>query len=161
MKYSRADCEVIYPTAEAGTNFVIMQQNSDPKQMKSTTSTKKYTGTKEKIQCVQWYIQSQDLNLIEMLYWDIKRALQKPMSAKLNELKQHWKEEWVKIPPRAYERKIVLQKTTTESSCCFSQDYLLTEPQRDSDLSTVLLQISEPFSNNSYISHISHIQSFT
>lgn len=97
-----------------------MQQNNDPKQMKSTTSTKNIE--KKIFDVLQWYLQSQDPNLIEMLYWDIKRALQKPISANLNEQKQHWKEEWVKIPPRAYERKIVLQKTTTESSCCFSQD---------------------------------------
>ena len=32
--------------------------------------------------------QSPDLNLIEMLWWDLKRAQEKQISANLNELKQ-------------------------------------------------------------------------
>jgi len=47
----------------------------------------------------QGVVMSQDLTLMEMLWWDLKMAVNKRMSANLDELKQCCKE-WVKIPPQ-------------------------------------------------------------
>lgn len=54
---------------------------------------------------VQWEIkktikgQSSDLNFIEMLWWDIKRAVHEWIPANLHETKQHFMDEWAEIPP--------------------------------------------------------------
>lgn len=53
---------------------------------------------------LQWTSQSPDLNLIEMLWKDPKRTGKKQMAENLNDLKQRYKVEWVKIPPPPCER---------------------------------------------------------
>lgn len=46
------------------------------------------------------------VQLTEMLWWDLNRAVHKQMATNLNKTKQCCKEEWTKIPPQEYERQI-------------------------------------------------------
>lgn len=46
----------------------------------------------------QWNRQSQDLNLMEMLRWDLKRAEHEQTRVNFHELKQHCEEELAKKP---------------------------------------------------------------
>lgn len=47
---------------------------------------------------LQWSSQSLYLNLIEMPWWDLKRAVHKQIPVNLNELKHRCKGEWANIP---------------------------------------------------------------
>lgn len=39
-----------------------------------------------------------NLSLPEIMWWELKKAVNKSMPENRNELKQHFKEEWAKIP---------------------------------------------------------------
>ncbi|KAF7659802.1 hypothetical protein LDENG_00292920, partial [Lucifuga dentata] len=49
---------------------------------------------------LEWPSQSLDLNSIEMLWWDLKRAVHARKLSNVATLKQFCKEEWAKIPPQ-------------------------------------------------------------
>jgi transposase len=74
----------------------VMQQDNDPKHgSKSTTEWLK----QKKIHLLEWPSQSPDLNPIEMLWHDLKRAIHTRNPKNIAELKQFCKVEWSKIPP--------------------------------------------------------------
>ena len=73
-KYSRVKCEAICPTAKAWLKLGHQQDNDPKHSSKSTTECLK----KKRIKVLQWSSQSPDLKLIEMLWWDLKRAVHKP-----------------------------------------------------------------------------------
>jgi len=68
-------CEAICPTAKAGLKLAH-QQDNDPKHSSSSTTE---CVKKKRIKVLQWSSQSPDLNLTEMLWWDLKRAVYEPM----------------------------------------------------------------------------------
>jgi hypothetical protein len=73
-----------------------MQQDNDPKhRSKSTTEWLQ----QKKTRLLEWPSQSPDLNLIEMLWHDLKRTIHTRHPKNVAELKQVCKEEWSKIPP--------------------------------------------------------------
>ncbi len=81
----------------------VMQQDNDPK------LTSKFTSEwlkKNKIKVLEWPSQSPDLNLIEMLWHDLKQSIHDQKPSNVAELKQFCKEEWAKIPPQRCERLI-------------------------------------------------------
>ena len=53
----------------------------------------------KKIRLLEWPSQSPDLNLIEMLWHDLKRAIHTRHPRNIAELKQFCTEEWSKTPP--------------------------------------------------------------
>ena len=68
----------------------------------------------KKIRLLEWPNQSPDLNPIEMLWHDLKRAVHTRHPKKIAELKQFCKEEWSKNPPdrcagliRKYRKRLV------------------------------------------------------
>lgn len=77
-----------------------MHQDNNPKL--SSKSTKQWLKKKQ-IKVLQWSSQSLDLRLIEMFGWDLKRAVQKQKNYKSDEVMQHYKDEWAKIPPQTHD----------------------------------------------------------
>jgi len=59
---------------------------------------------KKRVKVLQWFSHSPDVNLVEMVWWNLKRAVHEHITTSLSALKQHCKEEWDKIPPRWCER---------------------------------------------------------
>ncbi len=55
---------------------------------------------------LEWPNQSPDLNLIEMMWHDLKQSIHARKPSNVSELKQLCKEEWAKIPPQRCERLI-------------------------------------------------------
>ena len=81
----------------------VMQQDNDPKHTSKSTS--EWLKNK-KFKVLEWPSQSPDLNPIEMLWQDLKRAVHARKPTNVTELKQFCMEEWAKIPPRRCERLI-------------------------------------------------------
>ena len=74
----------------------VMQQDNDPKhRSKSTTEWLQ----QKKICLLEWPSQSPDLNPIEMLWHDLKRAVHTRHPNNIAQLKQFCKEECSRIPP--------------------------------------------------------------
>ena len=74
----------------------VMQWDNDPKhRSKSTTEWLQ----EKKIRLLEWPSRTPDLNLIEMLWYELKRAVHTRHPKNIAELKQFCKEEWSKIPP--------------------------------------------------------------
>ncbi len=82
----------------------VMQQDNDLKHTSKSTSE---WLKKNKIKVLEWPSQSPDLNLIEMLWHDLKQSIHAQKPSNVAELKQFCKEEWAKIPPQRCERLIV------------------------------------------------------
>lgn len=81
----------------------IMQHDNDPKHSSNTT---KEWLKKKKIRVLDWPSQSPDLNPIEMLWRDLKRAVHARRPSNLSQLTAFCKEEWAKIPQSRCERLI-------------------------------------------------------
>uniref|UniRef100_A0AAR2LJV0 Transposase n=1 Tax=Pygocentrus nattereri TaxID=42514 RepID=A0AAR2LJV0_PYGNA len=81
----------------------VLQQDNDPKHTsKSTTEWLK----KNKMKTLEWPSQSPDLNPIEMLWYDLKKAVHARKPSNVTELEQFCKDEWAKIPPERCKRLI-------------------------------------------------------
>ncbi len=83
----------------------VMQQGNDPKLTSKSTSE---WLKKNKSKVLERLSQSPDLNLIEMLWDDLKQSIYARKPSDVAELKQFCKEEWAKTPPQWCERLVVI-----------------------------------------------------
>ena len=74
----------------------VMQKDNDPKHRSKITTE---LLQQKKIRLLEWPSQSPDLNPIDMLWHDLKKAVHTRHLKNIAELKQFCKEEWSKIPP--------------------------------------------------------------
>ncbi len=81
----------------------VMQQDNDPKHTSKATSE---WLKKNIIKVLEWPNQSPYLNLIEMLWYDLKQSFHAWNLSSVAELKQFCKEEWAKISPKWCKRLI-------------------------------------------------------
>uniref|UniRef100_A0A8C4X9Y5 Transposase n=1 Tax=Erpetoichthys calabaricus TaxID=27687 RepID=A0A8C4X9Y5_ERPCA len=81
----------------------VLQQDNDPKHTSKSTSE---WLKKNKMKTLEWPSQSPDLNPIEMLWHDLKKAVHARKPSNKAELQQFCKDEWAKIPPERCKRLI-------------------------------------------------------
>ncbi|KAK3565204.1 hypothetical protein QTP86_001015 [Hemibagrus guttatus] len=81
----------------------VLQQDNDPKHTSKSTSE---WLKKNKMKTLEWPSQSPDLNLIEMLWHDLKKVVHARKPSNVAELQQFCKDEWAKIPPQRCNRLI-------------------------------------------------------
>ncbi|KAK3534100.1 hypothetical protein QTP86_002207 [Hemibagrus guttatus] len=81
----------------------VLQQDNDPKHTSKSTSE---WLKKNKMKTLEWPSQSPDLNLIEMLWHDLKKVAHARKPSNVAELQQFCKDEWAKIPPQRCNRLI-------------------------------------------------------
>uniref|UniRef100_A0A803JW23 Tc1-like transposase DDE domain-containing protein n=1 Tax=Xenopus tropicalis TaxID=8364 RepID=A0A803JW23_XENTR len=79
----------------------VLQQDNDPKHTSKSTSE---WLKKNKMKTLEWPSQSPDLNPIEMLWHDLKKAGHARKPSNKAELQQFCKDEWAKIPPERCKR---------------------------------------------------------
>ena len=111
-KYSRVKCEAICLTAKAWLKLGHQQDNDPKHSSKSTTECVK----KKRIKVLQWSSQTLDLTLAEMLWWDLKRAVHKPM------LKSS--KNWTNVVKKSGEKFLLshvpyIMEKITSSYCCW------------------------------------------
>uniref|UniRef100_A0A8C1VXN7 Transposase n=1 Tax=Cyprinus carpio TaxID=7962 RepID=A0A8C1VXN7_CYPCA len=75
----------------------VLQQDNDPKH--TSKSIFKWLK-KNKMKTLEWPSQSPDLNPIEMLWHDLKKAVHAQKPSNVAELQQFFIDEWIKIPPQ-------------------------------------------------------------
>ncbi len=92
----------------------VMQQDNDPKLTSKSTSE---WLKKNKIKVLEWPSQSPDLNMIEMLWLDLKQSFHAWKPSNVAELKQFCKE-WAKIAPQWCEKTHCQLSETLDCSCC-------------------------------------------
>lgn len=73
----------------------ILQQDNDPKHCSKST---KAFMQRNNYNVLEWPSQSPDLNIIENLWCDLKRAVHAQKPSNLTELEMYCKEQWSKIP---------------------------------------------------------------
>uniref|UniRef100_A0A8C4XFK0 Tc1-like transposase DDE domain-containing protein n=1 Tax=Erpetoichthys calabaricus TaxID=27687 RepID=A0A8C4XFK0_ERPCA len=78
-------------------------KDNDPKHTSKSTSE---WLKKNKMKTLEWPSQSPDLNPIEMLWHDLKKAVHARKPSNKAELQQFCKDEWAKIPPERCKRLI-------------------------------------------------------
>ncbi|MBN3294719.1 TCB1 transposase, partial [Polypterus senegalus] len=81
----------------------VLQQDNDPKHTSKSTSE---WLKKNKMKTLEWPSQSPDLNPIEMLWHDLKKAVHARKPSNKAELQQFCKDEWAKIPSERRKRLI-------------------------------------------------------
>ncbi|KAG2456962.1 TCB1 transposase, partial [Polypterus senegalus] len=81
----------------------VLQQDNDPKHTSKSTSE---WLKKNKMKTLEWPSQSPDLNPIEMLWHDLKKAVHARKPSNKAELQHVCKDEWAKIPPERCKRLI-------------------------------------------------------
>uniref|UniRef100_A0A3Q3KMZ5 Tc1-like transposase DDE domain-containing protein n=1 Tax=Monopterus albus TaxID=43700 RepID=A0A3Q3KMZ5_MONAL len=79
----------------------LLQQDNDPKH--TSKSTMEYLK-RRRLKVLEWPSQSPDLNIIENLWVDLKRAVHARRPKNITELEAFCKEEWEKIPSTRIER---------------------------------------------------------
>lgn len=99
-KYSEVKHDPISPTTEERPKLVHATKKGIPN---------KFT-TEQQNNCGAAVVQSPDLYLSEMLWWDLKRAVQNQMLTNFSELEQCCKAPWARIPPEPRETNNVVQK---------------------------------------------------
>ncbi len=77
----------------------VLQQDNDPKHTSEWLK-------KNKMKTLEWPSQRPDLNPIEMLWHDLKKAVHARKPSNVAELQQFCQDEWVKIPPQRCNRLI-------------------------------------------------------
>ena len=77
------------------------QHDSDPKHISKST---KAWFQKKSWKTLEWPSQSPDLNPIESLWWDWKKAVAVCKPKNISELKAFAHEEWAKIPQEHYQK---------------------------------------------------------
>ncbi len=81
----------------------VLQQDNDPKHTSKSTSE---WLKKNKMKTLEWPSQSPDLNPIEMLWHDLKKAVHALKPSNVAELQQFCQDERAKIPPQRCNRLI-------------------------------------------------------
>ncbi|KAI3376068.1 hypothetical protein L3Q82_016607 [Scortum barcoo] len=81
----------------------VLQQDNDPKHTSKSTSE---WLKRNKMKTLEWPSQSPDLNPIEMLWHDLKKAVHAQKPSNVAELQQFCKDKWAKIPPQRCKRLI-------------------------------------------------------
>ncbi len=84
-------------------NKADSDSDSDPKHTSKSTSE---WLKKNKMKTLEWPSQSPDLDPIEMLWHDLKKAVHARKSSNVAELQQFCQDEWAKIPPQRCNRLI-------------------------------------------------------